>query len=623
FLSSLSSLHSALIGRLAPVDRRMKEHRLFEIWILIQALLCSTVYSATKIEHDECKEEMVCFASSACISDSGRDFMASKSFRSDCPAILKIRVYTVKHWLITMESFHPQITSISVAHNFADFLSCKNGEATFKGGKIAETDVLNKTTSPLKCEFLVKHSENIFIAAAQQFSMSTNIGGTSSDIVDNDISSKFRATCDPNMIKKKEGDTAGPKSIIAVDAVKSKVSCPAGFSLEYKSDTGEYVPSDGIDCKAKGLAAFEYVVKTKKGESRPQGSFFAHCTGLTCAQCDYIPTVPAGSVKIVENGGCKTLQCTNNREQLVIGGKNGKQATCAFVKGEGEKKEHLWTVKGAKIETDSTVSCKKVCDKEIIEAMCEKDEQAKHHCIVNKDPTAEANAEPVPHCTGNDLEINGKRGEVTCDKDKGYVVDGVEPLPDNATLTCGKVKEKNPAASKKEEDSGPSTGMMFAYVGCGILLLIIIVLVIICCLQSKGLILNPPAAPPPPDTVKVAAPAATPVAAAPPAALVAATTPQQLVPESPKVPGSGGAEPAKDPNEPERKLTDEEMKAQALANKRNAELVLAILDGGAGGIGDDKGTMGGDETGFHSVTAGPPEASDSKIVKKAPPAPKA
>ncbi|GMT20213.1 hypothetical protein PFISCL1PPCAC_11510, partial [Pristionchus fissidentatus] len=76
------------------------------IWLILLFITPTTVIaealSTTKIEITKCGDEMLCFASSICGGADGREMVKlfSSEANSNCPAVLKIRPYSNKHWLV-------------------------------------------------------------------------------------------------------------------------------------------------------------------------------------------------------------------------------------------------------------------------------------------------------------------------------------------------------------------------------------------------------------------------------------------------------------------------------------------------------------------------------------------
>ncbi|GMT17817.1 hypothetical protein PFISCL1PPCAC_9113, partial [Pristionchus fissidentatus] len=70
-----------------------------------------------------------CFTTTACTGSDGRELIKISAVDANCPALLKIRAYTDKHWLVILHSLNAEVKSIRITVDDHAFLSCTNDDA--------------------------------------------------------------------------------------------------------------------------------------------------------------------------------------------------------------------------------------------------------------------------------------------------------------------------------------------------------------------------------------------------------------------------------------------------------------------------------------------------------------
>ncbi|GMT20286.1 hypothetical protein PFISCL1PPCAC_11583, partial [Pristionchus fissidentatus] len=409
------------------------------IWLILlfftPATVISEAQSSDKKQFPECKDEMACFATDVCVgrTDSAIiPFTASENININCPAVLKIRVYSKKYWLVVMQSFDQTVKSITVHHGTKLVLSCAHSdsqtEALYKTDKIG---LISKNDSPLMCEFFVSVADEVLAIPTGDSTLVTLSAGKSSPSTMTSVLFSghiFFPTCDPTNISPGEVSLGGDILVKEIDGKYSNLVCPEKYRLEFH-DSSVFKQVDSIVCEMNANRLSEYVV-TEKGNvlarKAQNETFNARCALPTCSLCDFVPRPDYGVEPIIDSNAkqCKVLKCADGR--LKAGGKYGI-ADCKYDKNG----QSFWQLgvdgNRTRIDPSTKVKCipKDACNSTTIKPFCDRGEPGRR-CIISRE-------DYLPYCSNNNLEVNGvKEANITCDEDTGeYRLNGGK-LPENA-----------------------------------------------------------------------------------------------------------------------------------------------------------------------------------------------
>ncbi|GMT17736.1 hypothetical protein PFISCL1PPCAC_9033, partial [Pristionchus fissidentatus] len=192
-------------------------------------------------------------------------------------------------------------------------------------------------------------------------------------------------------------------TVLKVSGKYRALACPENYKLQYFDPSkGKYVSATNITC-VKPVSKSNYEWESAPGTT----VHFARCAIPLCSMCTHTPRAPSPKLTtIVDKESCKLLKCEGddglqiNNDQPFAGA-----AKCTFNEKDGK---NFWSLGGKDYDDSAEVNCvkKKPCTANF-ERMCENSDAGSIKCTVENG---------LPVCANDQLELDGTRGNITCDE---------------------------------------------------------------------------------------------------------------------------------------------------------------------------------------------------------------